>query len=698
MSDIPVLIYSGEGEYEPTCLSNGVIAIRPGKNPLLEGTCIVSGFVEQNDMLTEQLAKAPYPFFLDLCVEGVLLSETADNVHDIRQELDLSCGELRTEMDWAYAEDTKLHVSLTQFVSRSAPTLAVNRVILTSEADCRVEILPRIEVPSPQLTEFTNAEVMSQHMVSGAALMDNTMVKAAGYTYGVNKLGISLILNGENFSKVAAETYSADLAAGTTCQLWFIASLVAEVYASDPHLEAIRQARWGEMLSAETLRRYNQKAWEGIWESRILVEGASESEQLVLDSSFYYLQSGYHYSAIAGAPPYGLTQNVPLQGHTFWDMDIWMLPPIALVQPDAARSHIEFRKAGLDRAYKRAKLFGFKGAQYPWQATKDGCEGTTTVYSCGWSEQHISPNVAIAAWMYQQISGDLHLMRTHTWPILEGVADWIASRGLWTERGFEVHHMMGVDEELDNVANDGYFNLAAKMAVMYAIDCAELLGYAVNEEWRRIAAQFYLSRDGDGNYLNFDPETRIRKLDVQTLKFAEVTGIEQVDPSRIYFRAQYLMHFSPPIDYESLKQVYDIEEPTRHTWHSYPSAPGTGKAVSFLVPSFSTRSCFFDDREKGLELFHQSYEDYLLSPFHIIREYKFFDFGSYMTTHGAILVAVMMGFTGLRPTEQGFIKFRTKLPAGWRKITLGRITLGGKPYRLEAEHGRYAELTPLDSD
>ena len=38
---IPVPTYSGEDEYETTCLSDGVVGIRPGKNPLLEGNCIV---------------------------------------------------------------------------------------------------------------------------------------------------------------------------------------------------------------------------------------------------------------------------------------------------------------------------------------------------------------------------------------------------------------------------------------------------------------------------------------------------------------------------------------------------------------------------------------------------------------------------------------------------------------------------------
>jgi hypothetical protein len=236
------------------------------------------------------------------------------------------------------------------------------------------------------------------------------------------------------------------------------------------------------------------------------------------------------------------------------------------------------------------------------------------------------------------------------------------------------------------------------MAMMYAIECAETLGIEVNPEWRRIADQFVLPRNSDGMYLNFDPATRIRKINPENLETEEVLGIEQVDPSRLYLRAQYILHFSPPLDYASLEKTYVADEAIRNTWHSYSAAPGTEKCVSFIVPPFSTRSCFFGDRETGRLLFRQSYEDYFLAPFYMIREYKFFDFGSYMTTYGAILSAAMLGFTGIRPTEPGFIKFKASLPEGWQKIRIGKITLGGNHYRLEAEHGEYARLIPHEID
>ncbi len=698
MSSIPVLTYNGTGSYEPTCLTNGVLGIRPGKNPLLEGSCIVSGFVERSDLLIEQLAKAPYPFYTDLEMNGAKLSEAGENVRLVRQELDLSCGELRTELEWAYAPDDRLNIRLIQYVSRSTPVVAVCHAELTSGSACRVKLFPQIQTDGLGISQYTDDAVMARKMVSASGVSGNTMVKAAGFTYGLNRLGVGLVLASQQVARDDEQGYAAELNAGVPCTFELIAGLVSEIYNPDPHLEAIRMTRWGELIAANNLRQYNRDAWDALWLSRIVVDGATESEQLAIDSSFYYLQANCHYSVVAGYPPYGLTQNAALNGHTFWDMDIWMLPPLALVQPQAARGHIEFRKAGLENARMRAKVYGYRGAQYPWQTTQDGYEGTLAGIATGWSEQHVTPNVAVAAWMYQRIVGDERFMREYTWHILEGVAEWIASRGVWTEKGFEVRHMMGTDEELENVSNDGYFNLVSKMAMGYAIECAEKLGYTVNPEWRRIAERFYLPRSEEGRYLTFDPETRIRKINPATLEVEEVLGIERVDPSRLFLRAQYILHFSPPLDYASFEDTYIADDATQSTWLSYSAAPGTPKAVSFIIPPFSTRACFFGEREKGRFWFQNSYEEYQLAPFQMIREYKFFDFGSYMTTYGAILSAVMMGFTGLRPTEPGYVPFKASLPAGWQKITIGRITLGGKQYRLEATHGAPAQLILLDND
>lgn len=65
-------------------------------------------------------------------------------------------------------------------------------------------------------------------------------------------------------------------------------------------------------------------------------------------------------------------------GHTFWDQDIWMYPPLVLLHPDLARSSVRYRKERLPAARRIAKEYGYKGRKmsiYP--KTHKWTEGQT---------------------------------------------------------------------------------------------------------------------------------------------------------------------------------------------------------------------------------------------------------------------------------------------------------------------------------
>uniref|UniRef100_A0A0B7AKW7 Glycoside hydrolase family 65 central catalytic domain-containing protein n=1 Tax=Arion vulgaris TaxID=1028688 RepID=A0A0B7AKW7_9EUPU len=59
-------------------------------------------------------------------------------------------------------------------------------------------------------------------------------------------------------------------------------------------------------------------------------------------------------------------------GHIFWDQDIWMFPPIALLYPDLGRLIVETRTRTLAAAKILARESGFDGARYPWESAFTG--------------------------------------------------------------------------------------------------------------------------------------------------------------------------------------------------------------------------------------------------------------------------------------------------------------------------------------
>ena len=56
-------------------------------------------------------------------------------------------------------------------------------------------------------------------------------------------------------------------------------------------------------------------------------------------------------------------------GHTFWDQDIWMYPPLVLLHPDLARSSLRYRKNRLPAARRIAKEYGYKGKKVAYHVT-----------------------------------------------------------------------------------------------------------------------------------------------------------------------------------------------------------------------------------------------------------------------------------------------------------------------------------------
>lgn len=71
--------------------------------------------------------------------------------------------------------------------------------------------------------------------------------------------------------------------------------------------------------------------------------------------------------------------------------------------------------------------------------------------------------------------------------MLQGVSEWIESRVTKTARGYEILHVCGIDEDRDNVDNDGYTNVMAARVLRETNHIAEKLGYARIPLWDEIA-------------------------------------------------------------------------------------------------------------------------------------------------------------------------------------------------------------------
>lgn len=678
---IPTVVTQDFGDtFVPVSLANGMIGMRIGPNPLvalwrLSGTrgqlpgshpvaTVVSGFVgDQGSLGNEGLAAAPYPLSTDMRIGATSLQSSPEAVRILEQSLDFSTGELRTSMVFSPPSGPKTEIDVLQFLSRSVPSLACQEIRLTPSGAARIEINTRIDRGPIGGTVYADP----------APYDEKSTDLVLGFRQQRNKLGIALVVPQDDaIVRHEAGHYTIEAQAGKSYRFRTLVGLVSEAYHPDPHLQAIRVARWGEMLGFEALREQNRLAWTELWKSRVKVYGNSAAQK-ALDAAFFYLHSNAHASSRTGVAPFGLSQYNAYGGHAFWDMDSWIFPPVLLSAPAAARSMLEYRAHGLEAARSKAATFGYRGAQYPWEAGIDGHEVTPSGADTGWAEHHTGPDIAIAFWEYYLATGDDNFLRDSAWPVLQGIADWIASRGVKTDRGFEIRNVMGVDESLANVSNGSHMNIACQMAVQAAIRAARKLGRSVPDEWLFVAQRIVIPIDAGSKVVSpYDGAVAGSRYSVGML--------------------QFLFPHDPPVDADLLRRTYEFEEELRLRNAPQESNPCSARAPGFSCPPFAVMAAHYGDRRKAAELFAASWEPYWVEPYGATKEYRKYGDGNLITNHGSLLLSVVLGFTGLRIAEGDWVRYPAALPEGWTRIEIDRMWMRGKPVHVIAEHGKRAVL------
>src|SRR2546423_12882093 len=118
-------------EYIPAYLSNGLIGLRVGRIPLIQGLAIVNGLaaIHPADEV-EGFSRAPYPVAGDISLNGMKLSEHPEPARLIDQRYDFSCGELLSR--YAYAvEATRADAKHLGFCRRTQPTVLTHDLGVT---------------------------------------------------------------------------------------------------------------------------------------------------------------------------------------------------------------------------------------------------------------------------------------------------------------------------------------------------------------------------------------------------------------------------------------------------------------------------------------------------------------------------------------------------------------------------------------
>ncbi|HPU27918.1 MAG TPA: hypothetical protein PK458_17195 [Phycisphaerae bacterium] len=655
----------------PAYIGNGLIGYRIPTNPLAPGQAAASGYVMGfREEQFECLAYAPYPFATTLRMADAPAG-SPDNIaaKTLKQTLSLSCGELTTEMLIPLGGDM-VPATVLQFVSRRCPVVACQQIELT--APRAGEWIVESRVPCPAESRVYAAMPSQNQGVADIML---------GLTTGRSRCGITLKvqtnIEAERLPFAAgadqtARQFRLRVSAGQKVVIRTLAATVTSEYHPEPDLDSCRLVNWTAAIGFHRLRRENRAEWAEIWKSRIKVTG-DDVAQRYLDGCLYYLFSSAHASCRTSIPPFGLSQVLNYYGHVFWDTDIYMMPALVLIDPKTAYATIEYRARHLEAARKRAQLFGYPGAMYPWESDSTGAEATPSFVSTGWAEHHSTPCVAVGAWWYQQAAGDAAHARRVTWPILEAVCQWITGRVIKTDRGYELHDVISSYEGDLLLNNSSYVNGVCAQALRYGVRCAQLVGEQPDPRWAEIAEKLVIPSgpapadsgiEGDIIWMHDKGWVSGAPTDMFMLGFP----------------------FDMPLGRERLRRTYDF----------FMSQLGPTERLNMGTSLTIGDGAFLGDRKGTYMLLHRLIKEESEPVWGMGLEFSGETTTCFITTMGGMLQTVMMGMTGLRFERDNWLAYEACLPEHWSRIEVDRIWLAGKPFRLVAEHGRKAQLIPIE--
>jgi hypothetical protein len=283
--------------------------------------------------------------------------------------------------------------------------------------------------------------------------------------------------------------------------------------------------------------------------------------------------------------------------------------------------------------------------------------------------------VAHAFAVHADATGELEFLREKAWPVLSAVAEWLTTRARQMPDGYAIRASMGIAEREQPVDNAAYTNMAAVVVLREAIRAGEVLGRAVDPQWRDIADNMIL------------PRREKVVVSHDGFRIDEEKGATP-DPLMGIWPAGF------PLDAAA-------EQATLEFYLAHADAYIGSPMLSALYGVWAARA---GNRKAALKLLEDGYAAFAHDRFTQILEYRRECFpeqpiaGPFFANMGGFLAGLLTGFPHLDVAAgdpQGWATEPVVLPQGWTAIEVDRIFVHGAPMRLVARHGQRTVLEPI---
>jgi len=636
--------------YAGITLANGRIGLLPSKKPFTVSAIILNNVYDKGSAQgVSKILRGINFANIDVFIDGVKVDES--NISRWKQVLNLKEATLTTSFDFK----KQAEISYTIYALRGMPYTGLMEVSIKSFQDISVKVAGKILCPAEDKNPVNTFKVLKD-LKNRMPLLQTT----AESPFGKQLLAstASFIFKGKHpelhqelVSKYDNElTFEKKIKKGESFHFAWAGAVCTTQDFDDPLSESARMVIFVMQGNEAAVIAKHKELWAKLWEGDIVVKGDLQSQRDIR-LALYNLYSFSSANSNLSIPPMGLSSQ-GYNGHIFWDSELWMYPPLLVLNQGIARSMLNYRFNRLEKAKQKATDFGYRGAMFPWESDNTGEEACPVWALTGTFEQHITADVGIAFWNYYRISHDQKWLKEEGYPLLKEVADFWVSRATKNVDGsYSINNVVGADEFAQNIDDNAFTNGSALSVLEFATRAAKALHITPDPVWMKVAKKikFYYFPDG------------------VTKENATYTGeiIKQADVNLLAY---------------PLQVVRDKAQIIKDLVYYEPKISKEGPAMGYSV--LSILHARLGDQKKAFELFEHAYLPNKRPPFGALSESATSNNPYFATGAGGMLQAVLFGFGGLQITDNGIIQGKTCLPKQWKSLTIKGVGPNKKTFYI----------------
>lgn len=536
-------------------LANGALGVRGGIDGIGSSSdgAFLAGFFEQAPihyhekftgfaLSTDTRVPVADGKHVRVVLDGETLDISRDPAAVLLRELDLATGRFRTSLRFHAAHGAQVELLTERLVSFARPGLLALRLTLRSVdytgpatllSDLRWGRRAEGQGDDPRIGVALGSGGVDSHPVSRdgvpLAVMQTarhsrrTALLRQDHRTGTGLTGEAAFLTLDSL----VQPFHADLVPGASVTLVKFAAY-AWADREDDGVEDRLLAEAGATLAAACAAGWDAIAAEQsadlarFWaDADVTIDGDARLQQAIRFNLFHLYQSTGRDGATSIAAK-GLTGE-GYEGHYFWDTETFILPVLAFTAPELARRMLEYRIGRLDRARAHARGMGHSaGALFPWRTIAgDECSAH---YPSGSAQYHINADIAFAARLYEEATGDSAFLYDHAAEMLFETARIWPQVGHFNARkggAFTIHEVTGPDEYTALVNNNFYTNAMAATHLAHAAGLYDRMKDAAPDQLAALSTRIGLTdaevalwrRAADAMYLPTDPVLGISPQD-----------------------------------------------------------------------------------------------------------------------------------------------------------------------------------------